>query len=238
MGEQTPHPGSLSAATTVYARVTSPAAAARGDRERRPGGGAGQVGSPAPQRLGPCRSVGSGHFPVSRFPFLSAPRRAFSLVELLAAIVVLALLTAGAAWTFGGPLRRAQLGEAVEQVRSFDATGRQFARNAGRECTLALDLDDGVLTRIEAGGRETFRAVVARPCRIDEVRTARRRYDGGQAVVAVSGLGLSESYAVKMSAGGDVRWVVFAGLSGESRAVSDEAMVDEILGRGSIAGVR
>jgi prepilin-type N-terminal cleavage/methylation domain-containing protein len=163
-------------------------------------------------------------------------RFAFTLIETMTALVILGLLAGAVAWTFAGPLRRARGAEAVEQVRYLDASTRDVARRFGRAVEMRFDLAGGGLERRGArvgDGEATFRATVASPWRIEAVRTEGRRAESGEVAVAVSPLGLSPTYAVKLAGpegadGGAARWVVVSGLTGEVRTVNDDAQVESI----------
>jgi prepilin-type N-terminal cleavage/methylation domain-containing protein len=161
-------------------------------------------------------------------------RRAFTLVEMMVAVALVALLAAAAALTFNRPLRRARALEAVEQVRYLDASTREFARRTGRPAAMVFDLDDNALSREEgAGGRASYRTALATPVRIEAVRTPGRYDEYGRRTVRVSALALSTSYAVKLSTPEGAQWVLVSGLSGESRIVTDDTRVESILAQAS-----
>src|SRR5256885_12408653 len=100
-------------------------------------------------------------------------RGAFTLVEITVAVLLMALLAAAAALSFAGPLRSSQAAEAVDQVRSIDATSRQFAQRFGRNVQIEFDLTDGTLARRELPeGKVPFRVTLPRGYRIEPVRNA------------------------------------------------------------------
>lgn len=174
------------------------------------------------------------------------PRRGFTLVEVAAVAVLMALLAGGVAMTFAGPVRRMRAGDAVDRMRSFDATARLAARRSGRPAEWVLDLRAGTLERREgraAGGTSdppeaVYPASLPGGFRIDRVRaiaSAGEAGRGGPADVS-SGLatltcspdGLTRTYAVRLVGPGLDRWLVFAGLTGQLTQVDDEAAVDAI----------
>jgi prepilin-type N-terminal cleavage/methylation domain-containing protein len=160
-------------------------------------------------------------------------RRAFTLIELLIALTIGALLTAAAAWSFARPLHRARAAEAVAQLKYLDASTRDLARRLGRESVIAFDVSEGTMERRSrrAGNEATFRAAVASPIAIEEVRTPGRRSDHGEAVIAVSPLGLSDTYAVKLAGPEGRQWVVFTGLAGEAITLTNDAELNAIFAR-------
>src|SRR5688572_9144638 len=155
-------------------------------------------------------------------------QRAFTLVETLLAVVILGLLVGLAAWSFAGPLRRARMDQAVEQIRFLDGSTRQLARDSGKSFRISIDADRATLGRV--GSLHGLPSGV----RIERVRTASGERGGGGVVeVEVSRLGLSESYAVLFAGAKWRRWVFVSGLSGEVSVVSDDAQVEDIFSRTS-----
>ena len=156
-------------------------------------------------------------------------RRAFTLIEIMAVMLILALLSAAAAWSFSRPLARARTFEAIELVASFDASSRLAARRFGRSVEMRFDLTGGMLERLE-GGDVAYRGTLPQGFSIEQLRTAERVHDVGDVTIACSRLSLSPSYAVKLvGPAGVQRWLVVAGLSGRVTAARDEADVDAIL---------
>jgi prepilin-type N-terminal cleavage/methylation domain-containing protein len=150
-------------------------------------------------------------------------RCAFTLVETLAAVVILGLLVGLAAWSFAGPLRRARLDQAVEQIRFVDASTRQLARDTGGSFRISIDAERATVGRIDSSNRRADSFLPA-GVRIERVWTA----SGGASGVDVSRLGLSESYAVLLGGAKWRRWVFVSGLSGEARVFSDDGSIDQI----------
>jgi prepilin-type N-terminal cleavage/methylation domain-containing protein len=162
--------------------------------------------------------------------------RGFTLIEVMAAVIVMGLLTGMVVLAFAGPVNRARMVEAVEQVTYLDSSSRQYARRTGRAVEIRMDLGEGVLERRAGSLGVVFRTSVPAPVRIEAVRTANaRREESGEIVVPVSGLGVSRTYAVKLVGPEGQRWVVVAGLSGEVRVLTDDAQVDSIFAAVSAA---
>ena len=92
------------------------------------------------------------------------PYTAFTLIEVMLVVAIMAILTAAAALTFAGPLRKAQSQEAAQQLRFFDASARDLARRWGREVQLSFDLDRQILSRMGGPGSEqaTYRTSLPR----------------------------------------------------------------------------
>jgi prepilin-type N-terminal cleavage/methylation domain-containing protein len=167
-------------------------------------------------------------------------RSGFTLVELMMAVLLLALLTSAVALSFSGPIQRARGQDAIEQIRSFDAAARDAARREGREVRMALDLSAGTLARREGADLESLRCQIALPpgFRIEQLRVAGQTYSDGEAVIDVSSLGLSRSYGIHLVGPGLDQWLVFAGQGGNMTRVQDEETMSSILERAAPVAYR
>src|SRR5438105_1542102 len=74
-------------------------------------------------------------------------RRAFTLIETMLVILLMALLASAVTLSFARPLRAARAQDAIEMVRSFDGMCRQVARRFGQPVTLTYDLSEGRIVR-------------------------------------------------------------------------------------------
>jgi len=173
-------------------------------------------------------------------------KRAFTLIELLIAIVIIALISGALVYGFRKPLDQARITDAVEQFRQVDATARQQARATNRPTAVVFDLTGQTVARREGRSPDpAYRTAIPAPLRIDQVRTAAKRYDFGEIAIPCSPAGASETYAVKLvttdSPAGEVdspfpRWLVVAGLTGQVTQVRDEQDVTNILSHASPIG--
>jgi prepilin-type N-terminal cleavage/methylation domain-containing protein len=170
----------------------------------------------------------------------SQSRSAFTLVELMMAVLLLALLTSAAALSFSGALDRSRAQDAVSELQSFDATSRDAARHAGQEARMAFDLSAGTIARREGADLQTLKFQMSLPhgIQIDQLRVAGQSYFDGEVVVDISALGLSRSYAVHITGAGLDRWLLFAGQSGDMTQVQDEGTMQDILDRAAPVAFR
>jgi prepilin-type N-terminal cleavage/methylation domain-containing protein len=159
-------------------------------------------------------------------------RRAFSLVELIVVLLVLAIVAGVVAVSARGPLRKVGIERTVDEVVAFDQLTRQFARQQDRALKLLVDLSAGEFKRTDEEGRD----VLGEPLRLAPgYRVARLRLAGqdiasGQVAISCSALGLTPTYAVLLEGpGGRRQWVLVAGLSGQIVGTSDDEQVQDIL---------
>lgn len=68
-------------------------------------------------------------------------RKAFTLIEVMAVVVLLGLLAGAVAWSMADDLRRNAQESAAERVMSTDELARLAARASGQPCVLRFDLD-------------------------------------------------------------------------------------------------
>lgn len=150
--------------------------------------------------------------------------QAFTLIELTAVLVILALLSAAAVVTFGVPLQRARSADAVASLRSFDAYARQAAGRFNRPSQIIIDLDRQMLTRTAAEPLHLPQVL-----RIAEVRLAAHRQTSGQVKIPCSAAGLTPSYGLHLTGPETDRWILVAGLSGQITEIDDERSLDNLL---------
>jgi len=158
-------------------------------------------------------------------------RIGFTLVEVMVAILLMALLASAAALSFSGSLRTARSTEALEVLRSFDSAARDVARRTSRETRIVFDFSHDTLSRREGADLENLvgRAQLPSAYRIEELRIPGRSFMEGEAVVDCSALGISRSYAVHLMGPGLDQWVLVAGMTGEMTLEKDESVTQSIL---------
>jgi prepilin-type N-terminal cleavage/methylation domain-containing protein len=156
---------------------------------------------------------------------------AFTLIEMMIVVVILGLLTTAAVLSFARPLREARLRDAIEQIRAADADARRAAKHFNKDVTLTIRLEDRVIERREAGvGGATARTALPNSVRLEEVRIGTSTaFD--DALLEVSPMGLSPTWAVKIASDDRSQWLVFAGMSGQMAVLNDESRMAQLLSR-------
>jgi type II secretion system protein H len=160
-------------------------------------------------------------------------RYAFTLIELVACIAIMALLSAAAGVSLHSRHGTMSLDAAADVVISVDRQARQRARQSGQPVTIRVDMAVGEVIDIAAPGASHFEA--AEPLRLPEgFRIARARVGGrwvqdGTLDVRCSSQGRTASYAVLVEGNSGHTWLIFAGLTGAMERMDDEGQVAEIL---------
>lgn len=162
-------------------------------------------------------------------------RKAFTLIELLAVLAIVALLTSGVTLSLKGTLRDAHAEDAASRLVAFDALAREDARRFNRPSEMRIDLRAGRLWRTgvsRSGGDGADGTALELPAGvvIEEVVTARGRSRAGDDLtIACSAHGHTASYALLLRGPGERRrWVMFAGMTGQSNVIDHDRDVHEI----------
>jgi type II secretory pathway pseudopilin PulG len=155
-------------------------------------------------------------------------RTAFTLIETILTVLLMALLASAVAFSLSQPIQGARLREALSQLQSCDALARQNARQSLRPVRLIINPTANTLERFEG---EQLRSRTALPvgCRISQVIVGRHASWIDRAAVSFSASGLSRTYAIRLQATSFDRWALFSGLSGQMTLVQDERMLRTIL---------
>src|SRR5215469_5179410 len=133
--------------------------------------------------------------------------KAFTLIETMLAVLLMALLASTVALSFSRPLQSARAREAISQVHFADAQARQAARQFSAPVKLVLDPSENSITRYEG---EHLRASITLPSaiRIQEVIVGRHATWEDRAEVWFSSSGVSRSYAIHLAGPAFDQWVL------------------------------
>ena len=158
-------------------------------------------------------------------------RAAFTLVEVVAVLVLLALLGVAGAVSLRSALQDAAVADAAAELRRQDQLLRDYAVRTGRLAQLELD---GSRRRVGCVDAATGQAVgrsweMPRGLDVRWVVASTRGVPGDVTSIECSTRGQTPSYAVRLEGPGPKRqqWLV-AGLTGQINVLRDEADATEI----------
>lgn len=159
-------------------------------------------------------------------------RSGFTLLELLAVMALVALVAAMATVRFSTSYRNAQVTTAIAAIHAIDSQLRALTTKHTKPYELRVDLDRHTL-RITPLGDAQKNAVrefaLPAPLEIAAVRSPREDCHHGQAVVRCDSSGLCETYAIEITTpNGLSRWIVFAGVTGQSLETITEPQIEEL----------
>ena len=166
---------------------------------------------------------------MSRKPKGQSPpfdRYAFSLIELIVVMLILAMLAGMAAYSMRGAVARQRLASGVERVQQFDLALRRSARAQRKLAMGRIDRSGGqLLLKSPDGKTRRFRL----PGRV-EIESFRIAGRGSDSTITARRDGSTATYAIQLAAGDARIWVLFAGGTGQVSRISDRLTVATLLG--------
>jgi prepilin-type N-terminal cleavage/methylation domain-containing protein len=151
-------------------------------------------------------------------------RRGFTLIEMSAVLLLMALLSAAVAVNLTGSKHRADLTDAADQINAADAAVRAIAGSTEGPVRLTISPSTRKLRRDTPGRPAVTIAELPADVTVESIRLAGSAVSYNDAAIAFTA-GRSPTYAVRLSApGGQHEWIVIAGLTGKSSVETDEAV--------------
>jgi prepilin-type N-terminal cleavage/methylation domain-containing protein len=155
--------------------------------------------------------------------------RAFTLIELVACVAIMAILAAAVALSLRGHRTEATMPTAIQIIRFADEQGRQRAvrSDAPIELRIAFAHPNTVLL---GSGATTSEFQLPDGFRVARARVAGRPRDTGEISVRFSPRGWAPAYAVQITDGARSQWLAFTGLIGHPETPDDDQTLEHILG--------
>lgn len=167
-------------------------------------------------------------------------RAAFTLIELVAVMLILALLIGAATLALGGVRREAEMSDVIDRLRAADETARRQAHRLDEPAELVFDLRRNRIEhsrgRDRRGGRGDGHWTLPRGFSLERAWIEGHGSSSHQIAVGFSSLGHSPSYALAVRGpsppegdGRPRRLLLWAGLSGQMKEPEDESQLETIL---------
>ena len=142
----------------------------------------------------------------------TAPRAAFTLIELLAVIAILGMFASVATVAVRDSISAARQQLEWQRLQSLDITLRAQCRRLNKSATLQVDLDTGTWER-HIAGLQPLR--LAETSSLDGIANRGQVMRAGRATLFYHADGTSDSYAVRLTADADNQWLLVCGGSGQ-----------------------
>jgi prepilin-type N-terminal cleavage/methylation domain-containing protein len=158
-------------------------------------------------------------------------RSGFTLIELMAVLVLIGLISATAVVRFGGTTQRAQFEWSLERLIASDALLRTHGATSGQPGWLEFEIGTGHVERACGAKRDASSGIeLGAGVRISRFLAARRHAEMGKVEVAYDPYGHSETFAIEIEGSNNQSaWILFAGLTGQTRRFEDRRDVERIL---------
>jgi prepilin-type N-terminal cleavage/methylation domain-containing protein len=153
---------------------------------------------------------------------------AFTLIELVACIAIMAILAAAAALSLHGHRGEATLPTAIQIIRFADEQARQRAlrSDAPVELRIAFAHPHTVLL---SSGATSSEFQLPDGFRVARARSAGWSRDTGEIAVRFSPRGWAPAYALQITDGARSQWLAFTGLIGDPQTLDDDQTLEHIL---------
>lgn len=155
----------------------------------------------------------------------SKNRSAFTLVEMLVVVVILAFLAAVVATRWSGVHHVAVAESTRGKLQFADQHLRQFARSRHRPCLLLFDLEKSQIGKqrsIEESDGPQWESL-GTGVRIDAMRVGIEKPSGRRAEISVDVNGQTPTYGLHLiGPGKHETWLLFAGVSGQMTELKDQ----------------
>ncbi len=152
-------------------------------------------------------------------------RRAFTLLELVVVLTVIALVAAISLPRLAGTQRLIEQRRATQILARIDSQARILVQNdASRRVSVHFDIDRGTI-QLELDDEPWSREVsLPKSWAIEEFWSRLEHRSSGEAVVVYTRPGVCQSYSIRQ---GEADWTIVAGLSGQ-RVMLDAPELEEV----------
>lgn len=159
-------------------------------------------------------------------------RTGFTLLELLAVLLIIGIFCSIAVYCLAGPYQQARRQHVVERIAQLDEQLRTATRRFGRSGELTIAFREGTVETSVGKNENGHKVQLPADLALDQVRTAVRNESYGRIVIPFTGEGHSATYAVRLKPREGVpQWILFAGVTGQFVRVQNERDIDAIFRR-------
>jgi len=165
---------------------------------------------------------------------LRVSRDGFTLVELVAVVVLLGILSGTVMWSLSGHVHRSRLVQAADRIEALDRRARSRARRTAQPVRIVWDENEHTahIEPVSSGQENRTPHQVRLGQQVEMDVFAPRQQPDRSRDILISPLGQSASYALKLIAPNDAQlWIVTLGLSGQQLRYETREEAYAVLGR-------
>ncbi len=160
--------------------------------------------------------------------------KGFTLFELIAVILLLAIFAAAVRGPVVDMMDRINTRNGIEQIKTIDRLLRLEAQRSGNVIQLHIDPLEGVIKRTDSSEELNIIGQVIQlnpTCRIEQIQIApgQEDFDELNAVINCSPQGATPSYALQIQTPARTTWLLFAGLTGQCYELESEDTLASVL---------
>jgi prepilin-type N-terminal cleavage/methylation domain-containing protein len=155
-------------------------------------------------------------------------RRGFTLVEIVAVMIILGIMAGGTAWSLGPHLRMIRLSAMIDRIESYDRKVRMLARHQRRSVELTISVRTSMLS-VRSPYVDLPPLHAGHGIRFDRIRSMTGARSFGEMKIGINSAGQSDSYAVRLATADDRHaWCVVLGSTGQIVRLKNEGEVNAL----------
>lgn len=156
-------------------------------------------------------------------------RRAFTLIEMMAVLVIIALLAMVAGLVLAGPASVARMSDVTDRIEQIDRQARDYAQRFDCPTQLTFNLTAQSITIQRTDDQSLVGRTLHVPAkyRIERIRFAGQSSDAGETLLSCSTHGSTPSYGLVIAGPQQRVCFLVAGLTGRFAELANEQSIDE-----------
>lgn len=145
-------------------------------------------------------------------------RHGFSLIEMLAVLTIVSIVAVSVTFSWGRALGKANYQHSIERVIELADSTRAHASRSGTHGQIRVDMMSNSVDSVRwiGGGASQSTYKLPQGVSITSYQTAEGEATSGEHEIAISRLGATKTWALRISQDRRQTWIVFAGRSGQS----------------------
>ena len=165
--------------------------------------------------------------------------KAFTLVEIIVALVIISLTATIVTINTGGPLNDANWSDAISRIERADQFVRTYTENTAQPININIDLSENRIFFTDVGDQKKVGRIIKFPSgiRIAKLLVKGQALTGGVMPIRCSKASLTPTYAILvLGPNGRQVWLLIAGLSGQITEFENEEQIEKVWNQAILRG--